>query len=94
VPKSVTEAGKWFRASAEQDFAPAQFLLGVLSYGGEGVPKDWVEAYAWFSLAAKTDERAARERDGLANEMSPQQIASAYQRTKELRAMIDARLPK
>ena len=51
-----------------------------------------MEAYAWLVLAAKTDEKAARDRGLVENAMSPQQVADAQTRTKELRALIEAKL--
>lgn len=54
--------------------------------------KDYAEAYAWYNLASKTDEDAAKNRDDLEKKMSPQQVADAQKRTKELRAQIEAKL--
>jgi len=51
-----------------------------------------VEAYAWFSLAARKMQPAASERDRLANKMSPQQIQDGYRRMQELQAQIEAKL--
>ena len=43
----------------------AQHNLGVMYDKGEGVPEDYVKAYAWFNLAAaqgdKMDCRARRK---------------------------------
>jgi hypothetical protein len=50
-----------------------------------------VEAYAWFNLAAKTKENAAKNRDDLEKIMSPEQVAAAQKRTKELRTQIEAK---
>jgi hypothetical protein len=54
------------------------------------VAKDSVEAYAWFTLAAGTYEPAAKDCDAVPNAMSPEQIVAGNERSKELRAMIDA----
>ncbi len=92
VEKDYAEAVKWFRKAAEQNFAEAQYNLGFCYYHGEGVEKDYAEAYAWFNLASKTDKEAAKYRDLLEKKMSPQQVADAQKRTKELRAQIEAQL--
>ena len=39
--------------AAEQGDAVAQFNLGVMYYGGEGVPQDYEEALRWYKLAAE-----------------------------------------
>ncbi|MBI2947190.1 MAG: sel1 repeat family protein [Verrucomicrobia bacterium] len=49
---SAEEAFKWFRKSAEQGYAPAQYNLGSLYYHGTGVPKDYQEALKWYRKAA------------------------------------------
>ena len=85
------EAVRWLRKAAEQGFAPAQFNLGVSYEFGEGVAKDYAAAYAWFNLASVTDKVAAENCDALKQKMSPQQFADAQKRTKELRAIIEAR---
>ena len=92
VEKDYAEAVKWFRKAAEQNNAVAQANLGVCYYNGQGVEKDYAEAYAWFNLASKTDKEAAEVRDLLEKNMSPQQVADAQKRTKELRAQIEAKL--
>jgi TPR repeat protein len=46
------EAVKWFRKSAEQNYAPAQHNLGVAYAFGEAVTQDEVEAVKWFQKAA------------------------------------------
>ena len=44
---------KWFRKAAEQGNAKAQFKLGVMYAGGNGVPEDDVEAVKWYRMAAE-----------------------------------------
>ena len=92
VEKDYAEVVKWYRKAAEQNNASAQRNLGVSYANGEGVEKDYAEGYAWFNLAANTDPGAAAARDTLEKTMSPQQVADAQKRTKELRAMIEAKL--
>ena len=58
---SQAEAARWLRAAALQGDGQGQASLGLLYANGFGVPKDPVEAYAWFHLAAyAADEATAR----------------------------------
>jgi len=41
-----------FRPLAEQGHAEAQLNLGIMYSLGLGVPKDHVQAYVWYTLAA------------------------------------------
>lgn len=47
-------AARWYRRAAMQGLAHAQYSLGVLYAKGKGVPKNYVEAYKWLALAART----------------------------------------
>ena len=79
------------RAKAETGNTEAQTQLGGMYGDGHGVEKDFVEAYAWLNLAAKFDEKSAKQRDSLELRMTPQQIADAQKRTKELRVAIETK---
>ena len=92
VEKDYAQAVRWFRKAAEQDSRMGQYSLGVCYANGQGVEKDCAEAHAWYNLAAKTSERVAKDRDALETTMSPQQVADAQKRTKELQALIEAKL--
>ena len=94
VAKDYVEAVKWIRKAAEQGLALAQYDLGVCYKIGKGVEKDYVEAYAWCNLASATNKFAGKTRDDLEKEMSPQQIADAQKRTRELRAIVEAKAAK
>jgi len=50
---------------------------------GQGVEKDYVQAYVHLNLASKTNAEAARNRDLLERKMSPQQVAEAQRLTRE-----------
>jgi S1-C subfamily serine protease len=53
---------------------------------GEGVPQDYIQAYMWFNLAAAAGQSwAATSRDGLAQRMSPQQVAKGQRLANEFR---------
>ena len=48
------EAMKWFMKAAEQDYAPAQNMLGnIFRYGRYKVPRDFNKAFKWFAKAAE-----------------------------------------
>jgi len=90
VAKDYVEAVKWFRKAAERGHASAQRNLGVCYKNGEGVEKDYAEAYAWWNLLSTRFKDAAEKRDILEKTMTPQQVADAQKRTKELRAIVEA----
>ena len=94
VAKDYAEAVKWYRKAAEQGDADAQYMLGGCYRDGEGVEKDFVEAYAWWNLASATQKAPGKSRDILEKKMSPQQVADAQKRTKELRAIVEAKAAK
>ena len=84
MPKDYVEAAKWYRKAADQGYAAAQSNLGLCYVKGEGVPKDYVEAYALFNLSSATDESALKRRALIVKYMTGEQIAAAQKRTKEL----------
>jgi TPR repeat protein len=52
--QDVAEAVKWYRKSAEQDFAEADLQLGQLYYSGDvGIDKNYPEAAKWLTKAAE-----------------------------------------
>ena len=90
VPQDYAEARKWFRLAAEQGEATAQLNLGVMYHEGQGVPQDYVEAHKWYNLAASRTtgelrEKAAKNRDLIARDMTPAQVAEAQRVAREWR---------
>ena len=88
VPQSDREAVRWYQAAAEQGNVRAQINLGGMHEMGLGVPPNSVQAHMWFNLAASnlTDgnrETAVRNRDRLAGEMTPEDIAEAERLASE-----------
>lgn len=64
--------------AAEQGDAIAQFNLSSMYCYGRGVPKNYIKAYAWLSLAsAQMDKDASSVLDNLTEMMTPEQIAKA-----------------
>ena len=63
-------------SAAEQGDARAQFNLGLMYTTEEGVPEDYVLAYAWMNLAgAQGDDRAQEAKDRLSRRMTGEQVA-------------------
>ena len=48
MPQDYAEAVKWWRKSAEQGNARAQYCLGIAYRDGVGVPQDYAEAVMWW----------------------------------------------
>jgi TPR repeat protein len=67
-----------FRPLAAKGNARAQHLIGVMYHKGEGVARNSVRAFAWFSLAAAHGNRdaAAKLRD-VSQTMTPEELSQA-----------------
>ena len=84
VPHDYAEAARWYRRAAEQDHADAQNNLGFMYDRGRGVWRDYVQAHLWYNLAAaRSNDTARRNRDIIAEKMTPAQIAEAQQLARE-----------
>ena len=99
VKKDMAEAVKWFEKAARKHDFGAFYLLGNAYKNGEGVPQNFVEAYKWYILATavgnvssntKPDTmqssiavNALRDRNNLAKQMTPEQIADAQSRAEK-----------
>src|SRR5262245_16483674 len=78
VPQNYTEAAQWYRRASDQGHPMAQYNLGYMYAYGQGVPQDYVTAHVLFNLAsAKGEKNAAENRDWIARQMTPAQIAEA-----------------
>lgn len=84
VAQDYEEAAKWFRNSAEQGYAMAQYHIGVKYANGRGVTRDYIEAHKWFRLAAVGgQEEGSKNQDIIAKKMTPEQIAEAQKLARE-----------
>ena len=84
VPQDDKEAVRWYRLAAEQGFASAQNNLGQMYADGRGVTQDYVQAHMWVNLAGvEGDEGYRKQRDILAEKMTPAQLANAQRLARE-----------
>ena len=87
VSQDDTEAMRWYTKAAAQGDAGAQTNLGGMYSNGDGVTKDYVHAYKWYSIAAANGyDDAATNRDNLAREMTPDQMAEGQRLAREWQA--------
>jgi len=78
VPQDHAEMLKWWLMAAHSGDTDAQLHLGLVYAWGEGVRRDDVTAYMWFSLAAARGARIAiKPRNNIANRMTFEQVARA-----------------
>ncbi len=61
TPRQGTEAVAFWRQAARGGDVKSQYLLGVQLFNGEFVTRDYVEAYAWLTLASRAGIREAAE---------------------------------
>ncbi len=69
---------KWYRKAALQGHASAQYKLGAKYFKGEGVPMDYLMAYAWMDMAAKQGlDIATNYRELIASILKPDELKKA-----------------
>jgi len=76
------------RAKAEQGATHAQHSLGLMYGRDQGVARDYLQAHMWVNLAAsksqgEKNERYAKSRKLIAEEMTSVQIAEAQRLARE-----------
>ena len=87
VPQNYIKAATWWQLAADQGVAIAQLNLSVLYGNGEGVTQDFVKSHVYANLAAaqlplgKDYEIAVKNREYIASQMTPEQIAEAQRRS-------------
>jgi putative methionine-R-sulfoxide reductase with GAF domain len=80
IQRNQSEAARWFTKAAEHGSVPAQFKLGLLYWGGHGVPKDANKAYFWAVLARAGGQVGSKDlAKVLANGMTRAQAAAIEQ---------------
>ena len=79
----------WWRKAAEQGDIGAQYGLGLAYQEGQGVPRDYAEAYFSYELAAvgELDSSNAKNvtkfQDEAALHMTPTDILRAHERARK-----------
>ena len=71
----------------EQNFAAAQYNLGICYERSDGVAEDSVEAYRWLLLAARQGDKDAKSyMTGMASQLlTPEQVAEGQKRAREFK---------
>ncbi len=81
VKTNITTAASWFEKAAERGVVDSQFNLGVLFESGQGVPRNVIDAYVWYSIASNQGDQFAKERQTiLKGQISAEEIAQAESR--------------
>lgn len=82
--KRDVEALKWIRRATDQGHASAMYTLANMNHNGNVVPRNLVQAYRWYALAAERagsdsglKDRALSNRDLVAKIMTGGQIDDA-----------------
>jgi uncharacterized protein len=84
VIQDYKEAVKWYRKAAARNITRVQNSLGIMYANGEGVIQDYVLAHMWFNLSGSGGIKEGRDnRDSIAKEMTPAQIAEAQKLARE-----------
>lgn len=71
LQQSDQQAAKWFKASADQGYAQAQYTLGTLHLVGRGVPKNLGSAAQWLEKAAAQNHQDAKNKLQMIQSESP-----------------------
>ena len=83
VSQNESQAAWWFTKAAEDGSVPAQYKLGLLYWGGHGVPKDANKAYFWAVLARAGGQEGGKDlAKALANGMTRSQAAAIEQQAE------------
>jgi hypothetical protein len=83
VPQDESQAAHWFTKAAEDGSVPAQYKLGLLYWGGHGVPRDANKAYFWAVLARAGGQEGSKDlAKVLANGMTRAQAAAIEQQAE------------
>jgi TPR repeat protein len=87
VPQNDVLALAWFQKAAEGGNTGARIKLGYMYSTGRATAKDLEAAYAWILAASLGGDRRGNEYlPALEGQLSPEQLARAKQRAKEVQA--------
>ncbi len=77
------EAYDIWRPLAENGDAAAQYYIGIMYANGQGVKRDIILAYAWYSIAAEEQDMAEENRDDIEKKLSVTQLKRAKKLARE-----------
>lgn len=87
--KDPKKAAIWVRKAANQEFARAQFYMGMMYAEGQGLLKDYEYAYAWFNIASLNGAKDAKHNlNELSKSMTTEQISTAQKLSREILGLI------
>ncbi len=81
-----------YRKEAERGDSLSQYYLAGCYALGKGVPKDLIEAYAYYNLAGPANDEARGNLAKLEAQLSSEEIAAGQKRTRILKNEIAARM--
>ena len=83
IKQDESQAARWFTKAAEDGSVSAQYKLGLLYWGGHGVPKDANKAYFWAVLSRAGGQEGSKDlAKVLANGMTRAQAAAIEQQAE------------
>ena len=83
IKQDESQAANWFTKAAEHGSIAAQYKLGLLYWGGHGVPKDINKAYFWTVLARAGGQEGSQDLAKiLANGMTRSQATAIEQQAE------------
>jgi TPR repeat protein len=91
LPQSHADAFVWYKRAADQGLPTAQVHIGIMYSEGRGVAADLVLAHMWLNLGAATlppgtiRNSAARLRDAITAQLTPEQMAAAHRLARDWR---------
>lgn len=85
LARDIVKAGEHHAALVTLGDATSAFFLGSLHEGSEGHPKNPVQAYVYFALAADLGSDAVARRNAAAAQLTPAQRTATDQRLDQVR---------
>jgi putative methionine-R-sulfoxide reductase with GAF domain len=83
IGQDENQAAHWFTRAAEDGSVPAQYKLGLLYWGGHGVPRDLNKAYFWAVLSRAGGQEGGKDlAKVLSNGMTRAQAAAIEQQAE------------
>jgi TPR repeat protein len=78
IDANLAEAYKWYKKAADQGIADAYFALGQIYHRGVVVPKDAIQAFVAFDIAASLGHAVSGDWRGMvSNALSQEELAKA-----------------